>query len=86
MASSMGGGNALLELAMSQGATSAGGLRIGDHFLSTSAGTQPVLSRDGRLLVHQSVFYPSATSPAEATVIKLAPAKNALASTFSFVF
>ncbi len=70
MASSMGGGNALIEM-MSQGAAADGGLRIGDHLLSTSAGTQPVLSRDGRLLVHQSVFYPSATSLAEATVIKL---------------
>ena len=68
-----GGGFAMLDVLSSgidptQAMT--GGVRVGDYMVSSS-GLLPIMSPDGRLQVFQTTFYPSASSPMQATVVSL---------------
>lgn len=47
-----------------------GGVRIGDYMVASS-GSVPLMGADGRLQAYQTAFYPSASAPAQATVISL---------------
>jgi hypothetical protein len=48
----------------------AGGVRIGDYMVASS-GLVPLMSPDGRLQAFQTVFYPGAAAPAQASVLTL---------------
>jgi protocatechuate 3,4-dioxygenase beta subunit len=68
-----GGGLAMLDVMTSgidPSGAMGGGLRIGDYMVSSS-GMLPILSPDGHLLVFQTMFYPGAASPVQATVVSL---------------
>jgi len=72
MASGTGAGTAFLDLAMSQGAAAmGGGVRIGEYLLESNSGTVPVLTSDGKLFVYQSLYYPLAATPSQASIVKL---------------
>jgi hypothetical protein len=50
------------------------GIRVGDHLLSVNPGMgamPPAPSADGRVLAYQTMLFPGATSPSQATVITL---------------
>ena len=48
----------------------AGGVRIGDYMVASS-GSVPIVGADGRLQSYQTLFYPGAPAPAQATVVSL---------------
>ena len=48
----------------------AGGVRIGDYMVASS-GSVPLVGPDGRLMSYQTLFYPGAMAPAQATVVTL---------------
>ncbi len=48
-----------------------GGVRMGDYLVASS-GSVPLLGPDGRLQAFQTVFYPGAPAPAQASVVPLA--------------
>ncbi len=68
-----GGGLALLEM-MTSGVNPSeamsGGVRIGD-FMVASSGSVPLIGTDGRLQAYQTIFYPGAAAPAQASVVSL---------------
>jgi hypothetical protein len=72
MAAGTGAGSAFLDLAMSQGLnTMGGGVRVGEYLLASNSGTVPVLTSDGKLFVYQSLYYPLAPTPSQASIVKL---------------
>ena len=76
MMQSVGGGlqNAgLAEIAMSEGGAMppGGGIRIGNQLISSSSGLMPPVAANGRMSAYQSLFYPAATSAADASVVTL---------------
>lgn len=70
---SVGAGWAALDLVTSgiELGSMSGGVRIGDYMVATS-GLTPILSDDGHLQAFQTLFYPGATTPAQASVLTLA--------------
>ena len=69
-----GAGWAMLDLVTSGievGNLSGGGVRVGDYMVATS-GLAPIVSPDGHLRAFQTMFYPGASTPAEASVVSLA--------------
>lgn len=69
----MGSGMALVD-AMSSGINPtdamAGGVRMGD-FMVASSGSVPLMTADGRMQAYQTLFFPGAGAPAQATVVTL---------------
>ena len=49
----------------------AGGVHIGDFTVAASDGSVPLIGADGRLQAYQTLFYPGAPSPVQASVISL---------------
>lgn len=66
------GASMISELVGSSGPSARGssGVRVGDSMLDSDNGA-PVIASDGRVLAYQSAFFPSATSPLQATAITL---------------
>lgn len=72
VASGIPGGSGLADLAMSGGPTPNGaGVRVGNMLVSSASGLIPPPSADGRVFAYQALFFPAATSPAQASVVTL---------------
>lgn len=67
----------VLELAASGMAQGGGlGVRVGDQLVASQSGALPVLSGDGRMAAYLTQYHPAASSPADATVVTLAPGEE----------
>jgi hypothetical protein len=49
----------------------AGGVRFGDFMVGSAGGSVTLLSPDGRVLVYQTLFFPAAAMPTQASVLTL---------------
>jgi hypothetical protein len=64
--------NGLADLAMSGGPSPNGmALRVGPFMVSSASGVIPPPSSDGRVFAYQSLYYPAATSSAQASIVTL---------------